>query len=84
MFEYLFPIFCFGVVVTGIIVKGLIMAAEMANSKTGLEDEVNAQFDSHQVSAHSVSAFSPSAPTGNNQRRLSQLDPPSQDQEPRD
>ena len=32
MFEYLFPIFCFGVVVTGIVAKGLLMAADVANS----------------------------------------------------
>lgn len=29
MFEFLFPIFCFGVVITGIVVKGLLMAADM-------------------------------------------------------
>ena len=34
MFEYIFPIFCFGVVITGIVVKGLIMAADMA-TRTG-------------------------------------------------
>jgi len=28
MFEFLFPIFCFGVVVTGIVLKGLLLAFE--------------------------------------------------------
>jgi hypothetical protein len=79
MFEYLFPIFCFGVVVTGIVVKGLIMAADMANTQISLEEEVNAQSDSHQVNAHSVSEFSSLTPTGNNRDRLSQLDPSPQD-----
>ena len=79
MFEYLFPIFCFGLVVTGIVVKGLIMAADMANTQISLEDEVDAQSDSHQPTAHSVSEFSSLAPPGNNRDRLSQLLPSPQD-----
>ena len=33
MFEYLFPIFAFGVVVTGIVCKGLLAAADMAKAE---------------------------------------------------
>ena len=33
MFEFLFPIFCFGVAVTGIVVKGLITAKDMADAQ---------------------------------------------------
>lgn len=33
MFESLFPIFCFGVVITAIVAKGLFMAAEFAKSE---------------------------------------------------
>jgi hypothetical protein len=39
MFDYLFPIFGFGVVITGIVVKGLVMAADMANSQRTSETE---------------------------------------------
>lgn len=35
MFDYVFPIFFFGVVITGIVIKGLIMAADEAASLTG-------------------------------------------------
>ncbi|MEP6936582.1 MAG: hypothetical protein ABI871_00780 [Chthoniobacterales bacterium] len=32
MFEYLFPIFAFGLVVTGIVCKGVLTAADMAKA----------------------------------------------------
>jgi len=32
MFEYLFPIFVFGLTVTGIVCKGLLTAADMARA----------------------------------------------------
>lgn len=32
MFNYLFPIFCFGLVITGIVYLGLIEAAEQAKA----------------------------------------------------
>ncbi len=35
MFDYIFPIFAFGLVITGVVIKGLLMAAEMAASLTG-------------------------------------------------
>lgn len=42
MFEFVFPIFCFGLVVTGIVVKGLLLAAEenqlQAEPKFGAEN----------------------------------------------
>lgn len=37
MFEYLFPIFAFGVVVTGIVCKGLYEAVEEAKTDEALE-----------------------------------------------
>ena len=49
MFEYIFPIFCFGVVITGIVVKGLVIAADMAraqellNRKRGLNSKTVVQ-----------------------------------------
>ena len=43
MFDYLFPIFGFGVVITGIVIKGLVMAADMANSLT--DDQANVEPD---------------------------------------
>jgi hypothetical protein len=35
MIDYLFPIFCFGVLITGIVVKGLLTAIEMNDSEMG-------------------------------------------------
>ena len=32
MFEYIFPIFCFGVVITAIVAKGMMTAAEVARN----------------------------------------------------
>ena len=49
MFEYLFPIFCFGVVVTGIVVKGLIMAADMADAQMALGKQAHAESDDDQI-----------------------------------
>ncbi len=45
MFEYLFPIFAFGVVVSAVIVKGVLNAAEIAR-KERLADHVPAS-DTH-------------------------------------
>jgi hypothetical protein len=41
MFQYLFPIFCFGVVVTGIVLKGVLLAAEMNRSQLGPDTEAD-------------------------------------------
>ncbi len=39
MFELVFPIFCFGIVITGVVVKGLFTAAEM--NRAQLEHPLN-------------------------------------------
>jgi len=52
MFENLFPIFCFGVVITGIVAKGMMTAAGVAQREADLEDQ-----------KRSLSALSRSAPT---------------------
>ena len=56
MFEYIFPIFCFGVVVTGIVVKGLITAADMSKAHMTSENQARAESDDHP--AGDRSAFS--------------------------
>lgn len=38
MFNYIFPIFCFGLVITGIVFLGLQQAADVARKLTALED----------------------------------------------
>ena len=38
MFEYIFPIFCFGVIITGIVAKGMMTAADMARSEAESDD----------------------------------------------
>lgn len=43
MFEFLFPIFCFGLVVTGIVAKGLLTAADFAEAQKRLDGSVNAE-----------------------------------------
>ena len=54
MFESLFPIFCFGVVITAIVAKGMMTAAEVARSEADLADQ-----------RRSLSALSRSAPAAN-------------------
>ncbi|MGE5208002.1 MAG: hypothetical protein ACM3KL_01585 [Alphaproteobacteria bacterium] len=34
MVNYIFPIFCFGLLITGVVIKGLLMASEMNRSQT--------------------------------------------------
>jgi hypothetical protein len=36
MFEYIFPIFCFGVVITAIVAKGMMTAADVAGKHRDL------------------------------------------------
>ncbi len=43
MFEYLFPIFCFGLVITGIVAKGLSMAADEAESQMRSQIQVDVE-----------------------------------------
>jgi hypothetical protein len=72
MFEYLFPIFCFGVVVTGIVVKGLIMAKDMADAQMALEKQAHAESDDDQVRGRSAPTLSRSIPIGNDGERSSE------------
>jgi len=65
MFEYLFPIFGFGVVITGIVIKGLAMAADMANSLT--DDQTNVELD-QPLSVRSALQTLHSASIGNGDR----------------
>ena len=39
MFEYIFPIFCFGVVIMGIVAKGMMAAADMARGEPESDDQ---------------------------------------------
>ena len=52
--DYLFPIFGFGVVVTGIVVKGLIMAKDMADAQMALGKQAHAESDDDQVRGRSA------------------------------
>ncbi len=40
MFNYLFPIFCFGLVISGVVYLGIIEAAKQAKSLLMLEEEL--------------------------------------------
>jgi hypothetical protein len=53
MFEYIFPIFCFGVVIMGIVAKGMMAAADMARGEP--------DWDSQERSARAFSRFTPTA-----------------------
>ena len=57
MFEYIFPIFCFGVVVTGIVVKGLITAADMSKAQITSENQARAESDDHPAGGRSAFAL---------------------------
>jgi len=43
MFEYLFPIFAFGVVITAIVAKGVLAAAEVARAERISENLTSSQ-----------------------------------------
>ena len=62
MFDYIFPIFGFGVVITGIVIKGLVMAADMAASLK--DDQANVELD-QPLSVHSAPTTLHSTPIGN-------------------
>ena len=72
MFEYLFPIFCFGVVVTGIVVKGLIMAKDMADAQMALGKQARAESVDDQVRGRFAPTLSRSIPIGNDGERSSE------------
>ena len=50
MFEYLFPIFAFGLVVTGIVFKGVLAAADVAKADR-LAKELDAEPDAETTEA---------------------------------
>ena len=39
MFNYVFPIFCFGLVITGIVYLGILQAAEQLNAESTQKSE---------------------------------------------
>ena len=39
MFNYVFPIFCFGLVITGIVYLGILQAAEQLNTESTQKSE---------------------------------------------
>jgi len=43
MFEYLFPIFAFGVVITAIVAKGVLAAAEVARAERISENQTSSR-----------------------------------------
>ena len=55
MIDYLFPIFCLGVAVTGIVVKGLILAKDMADAQMASEEQAHAESDDDHIPGRSVS-----------------------------
>ena len=57
MIDYLFPIFCLGVAVTGIVVKGLILAKHMANAQMASEEQPHAESDDDQIRGRSAPVF---------------------------
>ncbi len=68
MFEYLFPIFCFGLVITGIVAKGLFMASEMAKSSLSSPNSTGDEAVEPRVMTRSASPSSYPAPFGGNGR----------------
>ena len=54
MIDYLFPIFGFGLAVTGIVVQGLIRAKDMANAPIASEDQPHAESDDAQIRGRSA------------------------------
>ena len=65
MIDYLFPIFGLGLVVTGIVVKGLILARDMADAQTACEEQPHPEFDNDQIRARSAPRSLRSTPFGN-------------------
>ena len=57
MIDYLFPIFGLGVAVTGIVVKGLILAKDMANAQMASEEQPHAESDDDQKRGRSAPVF---------------------------
>ena len=57
MFEYLFPIFALGLVVTGIVCKGLLTAADMAKADRAAQERIRVEAKSSQSQRHSRPAM---------------------------
>jgi hypothetical protein len=65
MIDYLFPIFGLGVAVTSIVVKGLVLAKDMANAQMASEEQPHAGSDDGQFAAVPLPVLSRSTPIGN-------------------
>ena len=57
MFEFLFPIFCFGLAVTGIVAKGILTAADFAEAQKRHDGSVNAESGGRRISNRWPSLF---------------------------
>jgi selenocysteine-specific translation elongation factor len=69
MIDYLFPIFGFGVVVTGIVFKGLLLARDTAEAQAASEGQSHAEFDDDQIRSGSAPVLSRSTPIGNDRAK---------------
>ena len=54
MIHYLFPIFGLGVAITGIVVKGLILAKDVADAQMTSEEQPHVEFDDDQIRGRSA------------------------------
>ena len=61
MFNYLFPIFCFGLVITGIVFLGIMEAAKQAKAESN--EEIEPQTRQGESRTNSVVQRPPAAPT---------------------
>ena len=52
MFEYIFPIFCFGVVITAIVAKGMMTAADVARNHSDFGGKTAAAVPSAAIVRH--------------------------------
>ena len=55
MIDYLFPIFGLGVAVSGIVVKGLILARDMANAQMASQKQPHSKPNHAQIRSRSAS-----------------------------
>ena len=61
MFNYLFPIFCFGLVITGIVFLGIIEAAKQVKAESSKEHEPqtrNGESQANSIVQHPSAALS--------------------------
>lgn len=57
MFEFLFPVFCFGLVLTGIVAKRFLTGPDFADAQKRFDSSVNAESGGRRISTRSVSFF---------------------------